>query len=361
MLLTALIFTSCSTNPVYKSVDSQQHCAEKNGYWYKGKCWKDFEDEGIAKEDIDAEVAREMSILEEASVMLNSKSYPIGIFFPEMEKGAISFITTFGEGDEERTLIQSAPSKQLKKGEAEANAVLLRGDLVDMPEQDRNASIQNPIATGSLKVSVHDLDRLDMTFQGTLKSPGSEESYDIKYQGNESILGGGTSTVEVVNREFHINGELGTRTFQQLKSAIASHPEIKVVVLGNINGSLNDAVNMHTGRILREAGLHTKVLQTSHIASGGVDLFCAGTERIVEKGAQIGIHSWCCVGDLTAIELDKDHPAHQYQLEYYTMCLGEQLGPDFYFHTLSAAPFDSVHYMSDEDIVKWKIATTFLD
>ena len=72
-----------------------------------------------------------------------------------------------------------------------------------------------------------------------------------------------------------------------------------------ISGSVNDAVNMHTGRLLRKNGFTTKLLSDSDIASGGVDLFCAGAKRIVEKGAKIGVHSWCCTSDLTAVEITK--------------------------------------------------------
>ena len=39
------------------------------------------------------------------------------------------------------------------------------------------------------------------------------------------------------------------------------------------------------------------------------------------------------------------------------MALGPEKGPAFYFYTLMAAPFDSIHYMTDEEIKKWNIAT----
>ena len=64
-----------------------------------------------------------------------------------------------------------------------------------------------------------------------------------------------------------------------------------------IRGSLDDKINMHTGRLIREHGFTTKVLSDSRIASGGVDLFCAGEKRIIEQGAEIGVHSWCCAGE----------------------------------------------------------------
>ncbi len=101
-------------------------------------------------------------------------------------------------------------------------------------------------------------------------------------------------------------------------------------------------------------------MKDSEIASGGVDLFCAGKKRIVEKGAKIGIHSWCCLNYLSAAEIPKDHPAHQYQIAYFTMCLGADIGPDFYFHTLTSAPFNGIHWMSDADIQKWTVSTEFV-
>jgi hypothetical protein len=48
-------------------------------------------------------------------------------------------------------------------------------------------------------------------------------------------------------------------------------------------------------------------------------------KRIVEKGAKIGVHSWCCENDLTAVEISKEHPAHKYQLKYFTMALGADM------------------------------------
>lgn len=116
---------------------------------------------------------------------------------------------------------------------------------------------------------------------------------------------------------------------------------------------------MQTGRLLRRSGLDTELLPDSQIASGGVDLFTAGNRRIAVPGAQVGVHSWCCEGDLTAGELPRDHPAHQHQLRYFMEMMGDEIGRDFYFCTLSAAPFNGIHWMSDDEICKWTVATEF--
>jgi hypothetical protein len=115
-----------------------------------------------------------------------------------------------------------------------------------------------------------------------------------------------------------------------------------------------------TGRILREAGLDTRVLANSDIALGGVDLFCAGVDRIITKGAKLGVHSWGGNG-FSAHELPKNHPAHQYQLAYFGKMLGVKLGSKFYFYTLSAAPAAEIHYMSPQEQKRWNVGTKFVD
>lgn len=348
------IILSCSgmKSLSFQEITTEKTCIEKGGTWYNGKCWKDFEDDGISKMDIDATVQEQMLKIKAANIKVNEQTYPLLFFFPEMDKKKILLITLYQTENDYFTIVQEVVEKELDKKEVDALAALFKGNLIE-----ENAKTPQQIATGNLHIVVNNLDELDLSISGVLKNTEDNKTYNISYRSHETITGAGMSTIEVKGTEAHINGELGTKTYQQLKNMIDQHPEVKTLVLGQINGSVNDAVNMHTGRILREAGLNTKVLSNSSIASGGVDLFCAGQERIVEKGAKIGIHSWCCLDDLTAVEIPKDHPAHKYQIEYFTMCLGEQLGPDFYFHTLTAASFDGIHWMSEADMVKWKVAT----
>ncbi|MEM7367491.1 MAG: hypothetical protein AAF587_02750 [Bacteroidota bacterium] len=347
----------------YESITSQANCQEKDGYWYKGKCWAGFEEMGFSLAEIDIEVDKQMIIIDQAKVTMNGQAHPLRLFFPEQDGKSITLITIFGDSTHTTSILQPIKKKQLNKTSFSSNAILIRGNLMRLAEDEAalTESLGNPLASGEISITVNDLDQLDLRMSGLLHNDTDGQSFQIDYQTHETIIGAGTSTLTVEGDEFHLNGELGTRTYQQLKEAINKHPDVHTLVLGHVPGSLNDEVNMHTGRILREAGLSTKVLASSDIASGGVDLFCAGKERIIEKGAQLGIHSWCCVNELTAVELPKDHPAHQYQIAYFSMCLGESQGPNFYFHTLEAAPFDGVHYMSEEELTNWKIATQWIE
>lgn len=180
---------------------------------------------------------------------------------------------------------------------------------------------------------------------------------DITITVQASQVGAGDSKYTIKEDKAYISGNLGTYTFNQILEINKDHPDVKTLVLTDIPGSVNDEVNVQTGRLIREAGYSTHLLANSDINSGGVDLFCSGVKRTREAGSKIGVHSWCCHEGLTADKLPKDSPAHNSQLTYFREMLGEINGPEFYFFTLQAAPFNGIHVMTDAEIAKYKLIT----
>lgn len=359
LVISTLSIVSCNEKLTYSSVKTESDCSEKEGYWFNDKCWKDYEDVGISNDKINTYVIQQMNIINYSKVMINDIAYPIIGIAPEQEDGLLHLIVIYQDGEKEKSIVSSFSENAIEKDSGKAKTTLYDKNIMALNEEE-SADIESmSFAKGDIDITVNNAEDLDLSFAGKLVSIKNNENLKIKFVANEALIGAGFSTIKINGNEALLDGELGTRAYSQVKDLIDNYPEVKTIVLGKINGSLNDAVNMHTGRILREANLNTKVLSNSSIASGGVDLFCAGKKRIMEKGAKVGIHSWCCVGDLTAIEVPKDHPAHQYQLDYFTMCLGTELGPEFYFHTLHSAPFNDIHWMTDDEIKQWKIATDF--
>ena len=113
---------------------------------------------------------------------------------------------------------------------------------------------------------------------------------------------------------------------------------------------------MHTGRLVRAANLATHVPADGDINSGAVDLFTAGAARTAEPGAILGVHAWCCEGELSAGELPRGSRAHGAQLTYFREMLGP-IGEDFYFFTLDAAPFDDIHPMTPDEMDRFGLLT----
>jgi len=182
---------------------------------------------------------------------------------------------------------------------------------------------------------------------------GEKAAFALSY--NESLITGGTSRFTLHANQAVLTGMLGTNTYVQLSNIIEQHPEVDTVVIKQVRGSLNDEINMHTGNLLRNAGLNTQIPQDGFAYSGGVDLFTAGVKRQVEANGTLGVHSWCCYQGKTADKLDKTSPAHHDQLNYFSKMLGEDLGPEFYFYTLHASPFTDVHPMTRQEMQKYSL------
>lgn len=153
-------------------------------------------------------------------------------------------------------------------------------------------------------------------------------------------------TIEIENGAAKINGTLGKQFHKKFEKFIEENPEIKDLILENIPGSINDEWNVKTCRLVHQNCMNTTVNSTSNIASGGVDLFISGNNRVVIDGAQIGVHSW---RDLKqdGSEYPKNSEEHEIFLEFF-----DEIGIDtsFYWYTLQAAKGKDIHWMTPEEI-----------
>ncbi len=181
------------------------------------------------------------------------------------------------------------------------------------------------------------------------------------------LLGSGCVWLEVVrlNRmdltEFRVEGsrlymarEINSRTLDQFLQVMESAPQVKTLVMTVVPGSVDDEVNLQLGLEVRRRGLATYLVSGGLIASGGVDLYLAGGERTMEPGAFVGVHSWAAGFGKTGASVEKDHPNHQLYLRYY-----DEIGisADFYWFTLEAAPADGMHWMSLEELERYRVIT----
>ncbi len=183
----------------------------------------------------------------------------------------------------------------------------------------------------------------------------AQDKINIKATMETTQLGAGNSTYSISGDEATISGSLGSLTYNQILEINSKHPEVSKIVLALVDGSVNDDVNVLTGRLIRQAGYTTVVKSNSKIYSGGVDLYCSGLKRTWENGAEVGVHSWCCYQGKTAEELPKDSKGHATQLAYFTEMLGKEDGEAFYFFTIYAAPFDGIHLMSEAELKQYKL------
>lgn len=125
------------------------------------------------------------------------------------------------------------------------------------------------------------------------------------------------------------------------------------MVLGKIDGSLDDEVVAEMGYTLRERGLATRMMANSEVFSGGVDLFLAGVDRVASPGAVVGVHEW-----QTGFGSARDYPRGAKQHEPTRGYIEDMLGTDaFYWFTVEAAAFDEVHVMTRREMIEYGVVT----
>ncbi|TQV87185.1 hypothetical protein [Aliikangiella coralliicola] len=229
---------------------------------------------------------------------------------------------------------------------------LLEGDTSDI---ENFSNTVTRTLTGSQVQTTQDGDNI--IYQATMTDEQTQGTYMARLVFNDALISGGNSVLEINGDSANLSGSLGTNTYIQIDELIMRNPEVRTIVLKDVDGSVNDAINMHTGRLVRNAQLTTFMPADGEAYSGGVDLYAAGYQRKYETGGKLGVHSWCCVDGKPADQLGRNHSAHGAQLTYFRDILGETNGPEFYFFTIEAASFENVHVMTREELDKYKLIT----
>lgn len=141
---------------------------------------------------------------------------------------------------------------------------------------------------------------------------------------------------------------------------LKQHSHIQVIVLTANGGSMNDEETLRFGRYIRANGLDTHLIKNGVAASGGVSLLLAGNNRSIGEGAHVGVHAWAqcrsreniCVPATDFAESDEAHSLHR---NYIQQMLDKD---DFYWFSIQAANHDSIHWLSEDELVQFDIANT---
>ena len=125
----------------------------------------------------------------------------------------------------------------------------------------------------------------------------------------------------------------------------------------------DDTSNLQAAQLLKNRGYTTYLPvvnafnQDAFIASGATEMFLSGNTRIIDVGAEVGVHSWSH-GTNSATDYPVGHAFHQPYINYYVeMDFSQQDAEAFYYFTINAAPANSIHNMKDSEINQYKLRT----
>ncbi|WP_430814778.1 hypothetical protein [Carboxylicivirga sp. RSCT41] len=151
-----------------------------------------------------------------------------------------------------------------------------------------------------------------------------------------------------------LDGTINSKAFDDFKKVAQAHPDVKTIHIINCDGSINDDVNLSLSRYVYENDFNTVLKEGGMVASGGTDFFLAGNKRTLEKNVMLGVHSWSD-GKKHATDFPRGHNNHMPYIAYYqSVGMSKQEAEEFYYFTINAAAHDDIHWMTEEELVKYK-------
>lgn len=163
----------------------------------------------------------------------------------------------------------------------------------------------------------------------------------------------GTLNFKVRGDTAYVYGGTNSASYETMKTFLNENPDIQHFVLRNMPGTQDSRTNLDIARLIRRKGITTHLERRSYIASGAVDLFIAGTQRTMECGAIIGVHSWSFDGEIGPKDIGVDR--HQWMHEDFLEEMG--IDPTFYVFTREAADPDDIHIMQYNEIERYGLLT----
>ncbi len=160
-------------------------------------------------------------------------------------------------------------------------------------------------------------------------------------------------TFEVQGNHAIVRGTTDSHSHNLIKDFVRENPGVKTLILQAMPGTQDMDTNRRVVLDLRAAGLATHVPADGRIASGAVDWFIAGSPRTIECGAMIGVHSWA---SKTGDRADKTFYDGQRTTQRYFLSK-MSVDPDFYEFTRSAAGPDDIHWLSVEEMLRFRLIT----
>jgi len=152
-------------------------------------------------------------------------------------------------------------------------------------------------------------------------------------------------------------GVTNAATPAQFEALLRAYPHLTTLDMVEAPGTENDRANLADGRMIRAAGLTTRVPRGGSVRSGAVELFLAGARREVEDGAQFAVHSWRDNHGREAKDFALDAPENRYYLDYYReMGMSEAGARDFYAMT-NAVSHAQARWLDAGDMRGWLART----
>ncbi len=139
----------------------------------------------------------------------------------------------------------------------------------------------------------------------------------------------------------------------QFARLLRDFPEIAVLNFVEMPGTHDDVANMAVGRMIRAAGIATRVPAGGSVRSGGVELFLGGARMEIAEGAEFAVHGWLDDRGRGAEDYPMSAPEHRRYLDYYAeMGMAATQARAFYAMT-NSVPFEDALWLTGSEMADW--------
>ena len=151
-------------------------------------------------------------------------------------------------------------------------------------------------------------------------------------------------------------GVIGSTTPTVVQNLIDNNPLVTTIILHSCPGSEDDDSNLVASMLIYNQGYKMYLPDNGFISSGAVDMFLAGSVRVIDATYDpVGVHSWSD-GTNDATFFPVGHPNHQPYIDYYVnIGFTLQESEDFYYFTINAANANGIYWMTQAEIDQYKI------
>lgn len=148
-------------------------------------------------------------------------------------------------------------------------------------------------------------------------------------------------------------GVTGPSTPRQFAAMLRAFPQIDEIDLVDCPGTEDDHANLRLGRMIRAAGIATRVPANGSVRSGAVELFVAGARRTVEPGAAFAVHAWLDDTGHEASDYTLADPENAKYLAYYREMGMSQIEAEAFYAMTNSAPHASARWLNASQIALW--------
>jgi hypothetical protein len=148
-------------------------------------------------------------------------------------------------------------------------------------------------------------------------------------------------------------GTTDSRSPRQFAALLRDYPQVAVLEFVEVPGTADDLANMALGRMIRTAGLTTRVPPGGSVRSGGVELFVAGARMEIAEGSEFAVHGWLDEHGRGAEDYAPGAPEHRRYLDYYReMGMAGEQAAAFYAMT-NSVPFEDARWLTGAEMAGW--------